>query len=69
MYKILELAQNVGRECMRQMFVANVCGKCWRQMYAANVDSKILAENDGGKAVRNCEITVPHNIRQIQGGR
>ena len=42
MYKILALAQNVGRfpKYRREMYVANVGGKCWRQMYAGNVGGK-----------------------------
>ena len=69
MYKILALAQNVGGKCMLQMYAANVGGKCMRQMYAANVCGKYKQHNKGGKAVRNCKINAPHNIRQKQGGR
>ncbi len=67
-------AANVGGKYMRQMYAANVGGKCRRQMYAANVGGKcrrqnIGNKNVGGKSVRNCKITAPHNIRQKQGGR
>ncbi len=64
-------AANVGGfpKYMQQMQAANVGGKCRRQMQAANIGSKIQAANVGGKALQNCEITAPHNIRQKQGGR
>ena len=63
MYKMMALAQNVGGKCRRQMNAANVCGKCRRKMYAANVCGKYKQQNIGGKAVRNCKINAPHNIR------
>jgi hypothetical protein len=51
---------------MRQMYAAmlaaNEGGKC-------RLISELYAANVGGKTVRNCKITGPHNIRQKQGGR
>ncbi len=44
MYKILALAQNIGGECMRQMFAANVGGKCMWQMLVANVRGKCMRQ-------------------------
>ena len=52
MHQILALAQNVGAFSK------------YRRMSQIYAD----VQNIGGKAVRNCKITAPHDIRQKQGG-